>query len=160
MSEGMMSLADIAGMDTSDITELRSSQLPTGLFLFEVGRGSLSEKVIRDDEQVYEIGLPLKIVEVDTITEKDTSPEDVIGKTHNERWLVIPAEAEKGIGYAKAFVADIGGDNTGAMGGVEDSEGWLTKNEGLRFLAKVVKKKGKDGEWYSRIQLPKPGKKS
>lgn len=153
-NEGM-SLADIAGIDTSEIEELRSSSLPTGLYTFECSAGKLEDKMVKDDsERRVVASVQLKVIEIDTIAEKDVNPDDVMGKTQTEQFFIDPAEAEKGIGYLKGWVADIGADNSGNMGGVEGAPaGYLDKLEGHRFKAKIIKKKAKDGNYYARLQL-------
>lgn len=155
-----MSLADIAGLDVSDVEELRSSQIPSGLYTFECEPGKLVETTVKDGTETrYVVEIAAKVVEVDTVTEKGVNPEEVMGKIFTEKFFIDPAEAQKGIGYAKGFIADIGAPNTGNMGGVEGAaEGYLDALQGHRFKSKVVKKKGRDGEFYSRLQVVKPKK--
>ena len=156
---GMMSLADIAGLDVSDVEELRSSQFPVGLFTWEVAIAKLDTQTVKDDELRYTGIIELKCVEVDTLTDRDATPDDCLGKTFTEKFFIDPAEAQKGIGFLKGFVADVGCDNKGNMGGVEGAPpGYLDKMVGHRFKAKIIKKKGKDGEFYSRLQLIKKSK--
>ncbi len=153
-NEGM-SLADIAGIDTSEIEELRSSALPVGLYTFECQAGKLEDRMVKDDtERRVVVSVPMKVVEVDTIAEKDVSESDVMGKTQTEQFFIDPSEAEKGIGYLKGWLADIGADNSGNMGGVDGAPaGYLDRLESHRFKAKIIKKKSKDGNYYSRLQL-------
>lgn len=161
-----MSLADIAGLDVSGVEELRSSQLPAGLFTFEVFRAELSSKMVKEESELrYVSEIELKVIEVDTIVDRDVSAEEVMGKAFTEKFFIDPAEAQKGIGYLKGFVADVGGDNQGAIGGLPEAErgadyqpGFLDKLVGHRFKSKVIKKKGRDGEFYSRLQLVKAKK--
>lgn len=165
MSDGIenmgTSLADIAGLDVSDIEELRSSQLAAGLYVFEVQTSEFGERMVNtkdgDEEKRFVATIPLKVVEVEAIVEKGVEDSDVMGKTQTENFFINPAEAEKGIGYLKGFVTDIGCDSSGPIGGVEGApEGFLDRITGHRFRAKIVKKKGKDGEFYARLQLVKP----
>lgn len=161
-----MSLADIAGLDVSGVEELRSSQIPAGQFTWEVIRAELSTKMVKEETELrYVAEIELKVLEVEVLVEKDTTPEEVLGKTFTEKFFIDPAEAHKGIGYMKAFVKDIGGSNEGAIGGLPEAEqpenyqpGFLDKLVTHRFKSKVVKKKGRDGEWYSRLQLIKAAK--
>jgi len=155
--ENQMSLADIAGLDVSDVEELRSSQIPAGLFVFEVTKTGLDETTVGDDEELrYKAAIELKVVGVETIVEKGVEESDVMNKTHTETFFINPAEAQKGIGFLKGFITDIGGDSTGNIGGVEDGpEGFLDRIVGHRFTAKIIKKKARDGNFYSRLQLLK-----
>lgn len=160
-----LSLATIAGLDTSDIEELRSSQLPAGLYDFEVTETKLEQVTVNKDgtdELRFKPSIVCKVIGVDTIVESGVKEEEVLGKTYTESFFIDPAEAEKGIGYLKGFVTDIGGDSKGKVGGLPEAErgsdyepGYLDKLVGHRFKSKIVKKKGRDGEFYSRLQLVK-----
>lgn len=158
-----MSLADIAGLDVSDVEELRSSQIAAGLYTWEVTKGTMSSRMVKEDTELrYVAEIELKVIEADAVTEKGVTPEDMMGKTFTEKFFIDPAEAQKGVGFLKGFVTDIGADSKGAMGGLPEDEqdadyvpGFLDKLVTHRFKSKVVKKKGKDGEMYSRLQLLK-----
>lgn len=150
-----MSLADIAGLDVSDVEELRSSALPAGLYTFEVTKTLLETRSVKEDTETrYVAVVELKVIEVDTIVEKGVTESEVLGKTYTENFFIDPAEAQKGIGYLKGFIADVGGDNSGPIGGVEGApEGFLDRLVTHRFPAKIVKKKDRQGEMRSRLQL-------
>ncbi len=158
--ENQMSLADIAGLDVSDVEELRSSQIPAGLYTFEVSKTGMEETTVGDDDELrYKASIELKVIEVSAIAERGVEDADVMGKTHSETFFINPAEAQKGIGFLKGFVTDIGGDSTGGIGGVEGApEGFLDKLVTHRFPAKIIKKKARDGNFYSRLQLLKKPK--
>lgn len=156
IENGGMSLADIAGLDTDDVEELRSQALTAGLYVFEMQAGKLQDTTVKDDERRIKINIPLKVVEVQAITEKGVTEEEVMGKVHTESFFVDPADPGKGIGYAKGFIADAGASNSGNMGGVEGAPtGYLDALQGHRFVAKALKKKGNDGVWRTRIEIPK-----
>lgn len=146
-----MSLADIAGMDVTDVTELRASSLPAGLYTFEGISGTLEERE-KDGEKRYGAQMKFKVLEATAILDRDVNPSDLVGKTHTEFRQIDPADAATGIGYLKGFVADIGLDSSGALGGVEDAPpGMLDRIEGHRFEAKIRRSKGKDGVERSNI---------
>lgn len=155
-----LSLADIAGLDISDVEELRSSQLPAGLFTFEVtGRDvekvQVKAKDSEDEVTKVKVNIISKVIEVETIIDKDVEEKDVLGKSYTETFFIDPADAAKGFGYLKGWVKDIGGENDGPMGGVEGAEGFLDKLITHRYPAKIVKKKGRDGNFYARMQTIK-----
>lgn len=165
-----MSLADIAGLDVSDVEELRSSQIAAGLYTFEVVRTLFEERTVTkdDEDQMRYVGvIELKVIEIEAIAERGVEESDVMGKSHTETFFIDPSEAQKGIGFLKGFVTDIGADSKGAIGGLpEDAQpegyvpGFLDNLVTHRFKAKIIKKKGKDGNFYSRLQLIKATKKA
>lgn len=150
-----MSLADIAGLDVSDVEELRSSALPAGLYTFEITKVNFEVRSVKDDTETrYVASVEHKVIEVETIVEKGVTEAEVLGKSYTEQFFIDPAEAQKGIGYLKGFVADIGADNSGPIGGVEGApEGFLDRLVTHRYKAKIVKKKDRSGEMRSRLQL-------
>ena len=165
MSDGVensgLSLASIAGLDVSDVAELRSSRLGAGLYTFEVTKAFLEETKVKDNtEDRIKAVIELKVIEVDTVTEAGFEAKDMEGKTHTESWFINPADAEaaaKTIGYLKGFVADMGCDNTGIIGGVEGQpQGFLDRTVTHRFKAKIVARKDRQsGDLRSQLQFIK-----
>lgn len=153
---GDFSLADLAGLDVSDIEEIRSERLPVGAYLFRGKKAGLSEMDNRDGEKRYVATVTLEVAEVQAITEKGYKPEDVVGKTHTERFYIVPEKAQEGIGRIRAFVSDIGLDSAGALGGMTEEgvpPGILDSIVDHIFPAKITAKK-QDGETYARLKLP------
>lgn len=147
-----MSLADIAGLDVTTVAELRMENLAEGLFIFEAEAGILGERENDEGEKKYGAQLKFKVLEVQAVMDRNVDPESLVGKTHTEFRSIDPAEAQKGIGYLKGFIADIGCDNTGSIGGLPEEAqpegyvpGFLDKMAGHRFTAKIIHRKDKQG---------------
>ena len=150
------SLASIAGLDASDIAELRATSLPPGLYVFEGVSGKLEVREKDDGTTQVLARIKLTVVEAKGILDKDINPDDLVGKGFTQTKYMDPTDAEQGIGYLKGFIGDIGLDSSGPMGGCNDDEGnqilgFLDLVEGHRFEAKLVSQKGRDG--VERVQL-------
>lgn len=160
IENGGMTLASIAGLDVSEVEEIRASRIGAGLYTFEVTKGFVEERMVKDNTELrYCPTIELKVIEVDAVTETGFDAAEMMGKTHSENWFINPSDNEaalKTIGYLKGFVKDIGCDNAGAMGGIEGQPpGFLDKAVTHRFKAKMIAKKDRDGEMRSRLQLIK-----
>lgn len=139
MESEQVSLSDLAGVDFSDVAELRFSALPDGQYVFDVQAGDDTPKLAAigtGDKAKPAAVFLLTVINVlavknaaDLLGEPVTS---LIGKGHRETFFITD---QKSVGYVKAFVADIGGDNTGPMGGIPSKGkiGFLDKSAGLRF---------------------------
>lgn len=151
---GDWSLADLAGLDVSDVEEIRPERLPAMAGVFRGTAASLGEQDNRDGERRIVATVTFEVAEVTTIVEKGYTPEDTLGKKHTERFWIVPEKAQEGIGRIRAFVADIGLDNRGALGGLEGvAPGILDSIVGHTFPAKITTRK-QDGETYARMKLP------
>lgn len=151
---GDFSLADLAGLDVSGVEEIRSERLPAMAGVFRGDKVELVDGENRDQERRFIAVVTFEVAEVQTIVEKGYAEADVLGKKHTERFYIVPEKAQEGIGRIRAFVADIGLDNKGALGGVEGMpEGILDRIVGHTFPAKITTRKV-DGETYSRLKLP------
>lgn len=122
-SEDGFSLAQLAGFDTSDIAEVRFESLPGGAYVGEGVSAKLEKTTNRDDEVRFVLTLVTEVSEVKAITERGVDKEGLVGKKHTERFYIVPAKAEEGIGLIRAFYADIGLPNGGAIGAAEDEDG-------------------------------------
>lgn len=151
------SLADIADIDVSEIAEVRYASLPAGSYGFEVTEADLAEDE-KDGERRFKAEFSMKIVEVKAVLERDVDKESLMGKVHTERFFIKPTEpqedVEKSIGRIRAFVADIGMDNSGKLGDI------VRNTKGHVFNGKIVKQKDKLDKSieYARLKLD-PAKK-
>lgn len=145
------SLAALAGLDVSDIAEVRYETLPNGAFVFEGDEIKFEKTTNKDDEVRFLLTAKLKVVEVKAITDRmtDEQKEAVVGKTHTEKFYVVPEKAGEGIGRIRAFFADMGLPNGGAIGAAEDEdgnpiEGFADGLIGHQFEAKIVARPRRD----------------
>lgn len=143
------SLADLAGLDVSDIAEIRFEQLPAGIFDFECKESSLGENTNKDGEKYYYWEGKFEVLEVQQLLEQGVDPDKVVGKVHTERKTIDPSNPTEGIGRIRAFVSDVGLDSAGNLGPV------VEQLKGHRFRSKIVKRKNKDDPSieYANLQL-------
>lgn len=157
-SAGGFSLADLAGLDVSGIAEIRSERLPAMAALFKGKKVSLGEQDNKDGERRFVATVSLEVAEVQALVETGLMPPgEIVGKTHTERFWIVPEKAQEGIGRIRAFVTDIGLNSAGPLGGMTDDgapPGILDSIVGHVFPAKIVTQKN-SGETYSRLKLPK-----
>lgn len=156
INEGGFSLADLAELDVSDIEEVRFTNLPAGIFGWEVKESELKEYE-KDGETKYKAEIELEVIEVKAIVptpgEEKPTPESLIGKRHIERLVVDPAsgpeETAKAIGRIRAWVTDVGMDSKGKLGDI-------VKNlKGHTFVSKGSRRPDKNDKtqsWF-RLQL-------
>ena len=159
MAEEMegFSLADLAGIDVSEIEEVRYSTLPAGGYGFEVTEADLGEDE-KDGERRFFAKFDMKVVEVLTVLEAGVDKESLVGRQHIERFFVKPADPKddvlKSIGRIRAFVADIGMPNAGELGEI------IRNCKGHVFKGKIQHQVDKNDKSvvYSRLKLD-PAKK-
>lgn len=134
----MMTLADLAGVSLDDVTEKRAGEaLPKGFYVFETEGGENTPHLAvqgKDDKAVGAARFMFKVLEVISVTDAEfTGDKDkLIGKFHFENKRIADAD---GLGYCKAFIKDIGVDNSGPL------KGALARCAGARFEAGIMKKK-------------------
>lgn len=121
--DGGFTLAALAGFDASDVAELRFESLPGGAYVGEGVSAKLEKTTNRDDETRFVLTLVTEVVEVKAVTERGVDKEGLVGKKHTERFYIVPAKAEEGIGLIRAFYADIGLPNGGVIGAADDEDG-------------------------------------
>ncbi len=151
--EGAFSLAEFASVDVSDIQELRSEALSEGIYTFECESAKMEDSSTDEAERAKAV-MRFKILEAKGIVERGVNPEELIGKVHTENQFFSLDDREKAalaVGYLKGFVADIGADNSGPLGGDGENVGFLDRMIGHRFEAKIKRRKGKDGVTRSNI---------
>jgi len=161
--EAEFSLADIAGLDASEIAEVRFESLPGGVYLFRGGEAKLEDGVNKDDERRIIGKFVMEVAEVKSVVHRDYKDQEakdsLIGKKHTEKKYIVPAKAAEGLGLIRAFLGDIGLPNEGPFGGVEGSEpGIIDGFVGHEFLGKIIQKPY-NGSMQSNLQIDKPRKK-
>lgn len=152
-----ISLVDIANIDYSDIKELKLEGLPPMLGVFEGDRVEVSKEKNKDDESYIAVKLFFKVVDVKAVMSKDYTPEELIGRTHIERRAIKFTSEEdhkNSMGYLKGFLAELGLDTSGPLGGVENAApGFLDRFPGHRAEAKITRSVDKKtGNTYSNLK--------
>lgn len=153
MSDAMFSLADLAGLNIDEIQEVRAEILPQGSYEFEVEESKLEEGTNRDGETRFWAEIKMKVIDAISVMpergQPPIDPESLVGKTYTERLYIVPEDAEKGIGRIRAWLADAGLANTGALG--DAIEGAV----GHRFKAKITHQASKDDKSvkYARLKM-------
>lgn len=147
-------LADLGDLDISDIEEIRYESLPAGAYGFKIVSATLDEKPNRDQEQRFIAEVKLEVVEVKAVIKKGVELESLIGKTHTEKFYIVPEKAAEGIGRVRANFTDMGIDSTGKFRDV------LDRAVGHTFFAKIKEQKDKEdpSRVYARLVL-EPAKK-
>ena len=119
---GEFSLADIAGLDASEIAEVRFSVLPAGVYHFQGISAQFEDTTNRDEERRIVLVTKVRVLEVKSVIDRDFKTEEaraeLVGKTHTEKFYVVPAKAGEGLGLIRAFIGDVGLPNEGDFGGV------------------------------------------
>lgn len=136
MSEEMISLAELADIDVSEIDEVRFEILPVGQYGFEVVKAELDSRGEGDDRKVF-ANFDLKVISVENLVDSNTKPESLIGRSYSEKIYINADDPQKSIGRIRAFVADIGCDNAGKLGEI------LAGCVGQRFESKLIHRKSK-----------------
>lgn len=150
MSEDFgISLADLAGLDVSEIQEIRFETLPQGIYDFKVVSATLEEGTNRDDEKRFWAEFKFEVLEAKAIVDKNVDRESLAGKTHGEKLYIVPEKAEEGIGRIRAFISDLGCENGGALGPIVEN----TKDH--VFTGKITHQKDKSDSSivYARLKL-------
>lgn len=157
-NDGMdFSLADLAGLDVSEIEEIRSERIPDGAYIFRGKGAKLSEMDNRDGEKRFVVSATIEVAEVQAVVAKGVNAEELVGKTYTEKFYIVPEKAAEGIGRVRAWYTDIGLDSTGPLGGMTEDggePGMVDRLEDHLFAAKITSRKGNDGESYARLKLP------
>lgn len=151
-NEGMdFSLAELAGVDMTEIQEVSFEGLPAGLYLFRGIAGKLEKVDNAKEEKRGKIGLEMEVVEVKSITERGIAQDEwpeYVGKKHRENFWIVPEKPEEGLGIAVRFFRSIGINTEGKpLGGCvneetgEPIEGIIDEfADGVEFAGKITKK--------------------
>lgn len=157
------SLADIAGLDASEIAEVRFESLPAGVFAFRGDSAAFEDTTNRDDERRIVLVVKMEVSEVKSVIDRDYKTDEqkatLLGKKHTEKFYIVPEKAAEGLGLIRAFIGDIGLPNEGPFGGVEGSEpGIVDGFVGHEFTGKIVQRprKGDPTIKDSSLRIDKP----
>lgn len=99
-----VSLADLAGIDFSNIKEKRAFMFPVGSYVFQVSADPEPPKLKKLGDGPA-ITFNLKCINVLEMKSADLKAEDVMGQIHRETFFISSLED---FGYVKAFLNDIG----------------------------------------------------
>lgn len=157
------SLADIAGLDASNIAEVRFESLPAGVYVFRGESAIFEDTTNRDDERRIVLVTKSEVAEVKSVIDRDYKTDEqkatLIGKKHTEKFYIVPEKAAEGLGLIRAFIGDIGLSNEGPFGGVEGAEpGIVDAFVGHEFTGKIVQRprKGDPTQKDSSLRIDKP----
>lgn len=144
-----ISLASLAGEDLSGVAEQRFSNLPAGLFVFDTDPENpphLEAVAGKDGKKKPAVIFSFLVVDCQGLKFPQETPEgplSLIGRKYRETFFISDV---KSTGYVKAFVKDLGVDNTGPMGGMAGHTGFLDRCSRLRFAAPIGHRKDKMDE--------------
>jgi hypothetical protein len=144
-----VSLAELAGIDFSQVAEKRSVRFPVGTFIWEVTADPEVPKLKKLGDKPA-IGFNLKCINALAIKDPSYKAEELIGQSHRETFFISSLED---FGYVKAFLNDIG---------VNAAQGnplpLLEKSVGMKFMASIThtpNKNDKDAPPYVNINREK-----
>lgn len=143
IGESSVSLTDLAGVDLTDVKEVRSMVTPAGKFHFRIKDASLKavEATNKEDPQGPKINKPVIQFELESqncfsLVDDEADPADEIGIMHYEAfWL---NDVKKDLGRVKAFLIDIGIDGNKAVSEL------LAEAHGIEFVCDINNVKNKD----------------
>lgn len=153
---GEFSLADLIGIDVSDVEEIRSSSLKAGLYEFEVTKADSVDGVDKDELKRAVTTFELKVVEVIGLMDKQADPTSFVDRKHSENFYIPFEKGQEdmaaAIGRVRAFITDMGGDSAGSYGNI------VANAVGLRFKGRIVEQpaKGDPSTKYARLKLDPP----
>jgi len=138
-----VSLADLAGVDMTEVQEVRSSVTPAGKFHFRIDETEMKaqEATNKDDPQGAKINKPviqfvLKAQNCFSLVDDALDPEDYVEAKHTETFWIN--DLKKDLGRVKAFLVDIGIDGNKPLTDL------LAEAHGMEFVADITHVKNKD----------------
>lgn len=143
-AQPILSLADLADLDISEIEEVRFENLPAMVAGFEVVSAELAVVGKKEDPVAR---IKCKVVTVMALVDDSKSPDDLINKTHSESLFIGREKPREGIGRTRAFISDAGGNSAGVFGQV------LAGFVGTQFVGRIHHRKGSDGNDYANIRF-------
>lgn len=110
-----VSLADLAGIDMSDLGEARFSNIPKGVFKFVFLDGQKAPAFHKLGDSKFGAVFFCKVLDVLGLVDKNDAPDGdatkLIGKEYRETQFISSQESFK---YLNAFITDLGGAKTGS----------------------------------------------
>lgn len=138
-----ISLEQLAGVDMSEIVEVRSLVTPAGKFHFRIMEGELKavEATNKDDPQGPKINKPVVQFELQAqncfaLVNDDLDPESYTDVKQNESFWIN--DVKKDLGRVKAFLVDIG------MDGNKPLMDLIAEAHGTEFMCDVTNNPKKD----------------
>lgn len=144
-----ISLADIAGLDVSEVNEIRMGALPKGNYVFEVKKADLEEGTNKDNEQRFIITTESEVVEVISLIDPKEDKEALIGRKYTDKQYIVPEKWEEGVGLYRGRVTDMGCDSSGVLGEV------VERTVGHQYRAKITHRRDRDDreKFYADMQI-------
>jgi len=148
------SLTDVAGIDMSEIEEVRFTPLPKGLYRWKCERAYLSTKTIpvsRGSDEKTKVGtinFECSVADVVELNTNRDDPNSLINRKQTVEFIFGGDNPKLGLGRAKAFMLDAGLKTNSRY--IEDL---LSEFEGIEFLAPIrhIKNENDPEMPYSRI---------
>lgn len=139
-----LTLAELAGVDMTDVQEVRFSVTPAGFFHWRIESMELKSKEILedyDDPDSAMINIPvvdmeLKAVNCLALVDDTLDTGDYVGITHYKTFKI--QDLKKGLGRVKAFLVDIGLSGNSAM--IE----LLDEAHGMEFCSEIAHTKNRN----------------
>lgn len=112
-----MSLADLAGVDVSDIEEVRFEAIPLGTYNLRVNKAEIEDTFNNDGDKVFRPIFEIEIIDVVSILktpageDKEAYAQKQVGRKHSERFTINMAKGNDdiatAIGRVKSFHTDV-----------------------------------------------------
>lgn len=141
-----MTLAQIAGLDTTDVEEVRRVKFPKGWFIFEVSEEATLDQVTANDEERVVIKIPLNCLAVISSKEPEEAAK-CISKSYYENFWLKSDDPMEAIGQFKAFAADIGYQGSAVLNEIIDGV------KKMRLVAPITHARNKNDEDNPYINL-------
>lgn len=162
----LMSLMDLASVDTSDIAA-QTSRLPKqGIYIINLDELKFTEQAATDpaDPSNYNLNIKGTILTFSPLNESD-SAEGMEGRPLNERYFLYGKDVKEAIALLMGRFKVAGFKHKGVMGGVEGGPaGWVEDAVNNRVAVRVshytVKKTGQENariDWLSPKAMEKAG---
>lgn len=149
MSEVMMytSLADLAGMDTTDVKVLRSRLQKEGIYVVRLTAVEMSEASDGSDGKDVRLSIRVggDVLDFRPLKEEDQADaQDMVGRAFNQIKPFFPKDMAEQIGLLKGSYQAAHLSVTGRMGGVPGIEGWLDRAVGSIVVISVKHREYKE----------------
>ncbi|KAK0039438.1 hypothetical protein Bpfe_031115 [Biomphalaria pfeifferi] len=168
MSEVIMSLMDLAALDTSELTAQVGRLQREGIYFLTVQKAGIVERETEDpaDPSNYDLNFESLIEEYVPLKEEDGVGLDkskIIGNTFKERYFIYGKDIIQAIQLLMGQYKSVGLRCKGQMGGVEgQAPGWIDEIVGKRIIVRVQHRMDKGGVERANIywMTPKQMKKA
>ena len=135
VGDNEVTLADLAGIDTTQIEAKKGSAFPAGIFKFSAKTAEL--KVVgAGDSKKAAIVFAFECIDVTELAKDDDDPAKTVGRDHQE--VVTIDDVLEDIGHVKAFMADAGYQGAGSLQDI------LADFQGTKFFARIKQRPNKN----------------